>query len=78
MLGPKKTKRQIGLVVPPHHTLLLSFTVLAKESRQKFSRLDFTLKDFANFYINYKYHVVQGSLSMPEEIRFTPTFMGPA
>jgi len=33
LLGPKKTKRQIGLVVPPHHTLLLSFTVLAKESR---------------------------------------------
>jgi hypothetical protein len=34
------------------------------------------MKNSPSFSVNYKYHIVQGSLSLPEEIRFNPGFLG--
>ena len=59
--------------------MVFVFQVLAKEPKQKFSRIDFTIKDSdsTNFSFNYKYHVIQGSLSIvPQVIKFNPTFPG--
>jgi hypothetical protein len=65
LIGPKRTKRVINFQIQPQQTLCLAFQVLAKEAKQKFSRIDFAIKDgdSSSFSINYKYHAINGQLT---------------
>ena len=66
IIGAKRTKRLVKFIIYPYQTVWIVMQVLAKDPKQKFSRIEFLMKDGTSkdFSFNYKYQAIPGTLSM--------------